>query len=419
MREQEQINPEILVWARESAGLEIGEAAKKLAFGDSRRETGAQKLLELERGRRFPTRTQLTKFAKTYRRPLITFYMTTPPKRASRGEDFRFRGQAVSPRENALLDALLRDIKARQEIVRDLLEDLDEATPRGFVAAASMGDGAEALSKRITAMLHIPARRSDWGTSPGEFFKRLRTETEKIGVFVLLVGDLGSYRSALREDVFEGFTIADPVAPFIVINDHDARTARSFTLIHEFAHICIGKGGVSGPPDAISEDSEEGRTEQFCNDVAGLVLLPQSFATQKPAELSQGGREAASRYIEGVAKSWMVSEPMVALRLRRLGWISAALYRDLSDAYSARWSSFKAMTKAANELKEGGPDYYVLRQSRLGDALVGIVHRTVREDRLTHTRAAKVLGVKPASVETLLRKYEKSPASLRRPAAGR
>jgi hypothetical protein len=66
------------------------------------------------------------------------------------------------------------------------------------------------------------------GSTADDFFKQLRTATETLGVFVLLVGDLGSYHSALSEEVFRGFALADPVAPFIVINDHDARTARSF-----------------------------------------------------------------------------------------------------------------------------------------------------------------------------------------------
>lgn len=412
MRQKEQINPAILIWARESAGLGIEEAARKLTLGDSGAETGAQKLLELERGDCFPSRTQLSRFAKTYRRPLVAFYMTFPPKKASRGEDFRSTGKDISPRDNALLDALLRDMKARQEMVRDILEDLDEAVPKDIVSSSTIAECTEVVAQRIANALHFPEQRSDWGNSPDEFFKRLRTETERLGVFVLLVGDLGSHHSALNEDVFRGFAVADSIAPFIVINDHDARTARSFTLIHELAHIYIGESGVSGTPESVKINSPEGRIEQFCNDVAGLVLLPKSFADQRPTELSHGDRNLAARYIEDVAKRWMVSEPLVAFRLHRLGWISAALYHSLADSYTERWISFKSMTKAAKQNKEGGPDYYVLRQSRLGNALIGVVHRTVRENIVTHTRAAKILGVKPSSVETLLRRYEKSPSSL-------
>jgi hypothetical protein len=121
MPQGEQVNPAILVWARESAGLAVEDAAKRLAFGDSKSESGEQKLLELERGARLPTQTQLGRIAKTYRRPLLAFYMTAPPRKGPRGEDFRSTGAELSPRDNALLDALLRDVKARQEMVRGLL----------------------------------------------------------------------------------------------------------------------------------------------------------------------------------------------------------------------------------------------------------------------------------------------------------
>ena len=116
MRQEEHLNPAILVWARESAGLNVEDAAKRLALGSSKPETSGQKLLELEKGLRRPTRAQLNKIAKTYRRLLLAFYMATPPNKASRGEDFRSTGAEVSERENALLDSLLRDIKARQEM---------------------------------------------------------------------------------------------------------------------------------------------------------------------------------------------------------------------------------------------------------------------------------------------------------------
>ncbi len=96
----------------------------------------------------------------------------------------------------------------------------------------------------------------------------LRSKVEAVGIFVLLIGNLGSHHTAISVEAFRGFALADTVAPFIVINDQDAAVAWSFTLLHELAHLWLGKTGVSGRrPDA--------QIEKFCNDVAALILLPQ------------------------------------------------------------------------------------------------------------------------------------------------
>ncbi len=126
MLQGEQINPAVLVWARESAGLDLRDAAHKLAFSSLDDPSGETKLLELEGGARLPSRSQLYKIAKTYRRPLITFYLSAPPAKSDKGSDFRTTGTEVSERDNALLEAVLRDVKARQEMLTSILEDEDE-----------------------------------------------------------------------------------------------------------------------------------------------------------------------------------------------------------------------------------------------------------------------------------------------------
>ena len=83
------VNPDILIWARQSAGFDVEDAARKLGFGDSSRSTAAEKLAAMEAGEKQPTRNQLAKFANVYKRPLTTFYLANPPKTGQRGQDFR------------------------------------------------------------------------------------------------------------------------------------------------------------------------------------------------------------------------------------------------------------------------------------------------------------------------------------------
>ena len=403
------INPDILKWARELAHLSEEEAAARIGLTSTEKASAAEKLRELEDGEKFPTRGQLLKIASVYRRPLITFYMKEKPRKGERGEDFRTLPASVSQRENALLDSLLRDIRARQEMVRELLEDEDEATRLPFVGSAGIGDRtrvhdvARSIAKTLQFNPTKPRTRN-----PDDLFRDLRTRTENAGVFVLLVGDLGSHHSAVSEKVFRGFAIADPVAPFVVINDQDARAARTFTLIHELAHVWLGETGVSGIPQSGEPTTRAGKIEQFCNDVASEFLLPDAALKVSSSIRSPGDKDEVVRAVRSIANAWSVSEPMVAYRLHRIGQVSPAIYRELTSEYAARWNAQKQREKDKAKETEGGPSYYTVRQYKLGNALIDVVRRTLRDNALTHTKAAKVLGVKPGLVEPLLRHFERS-----------
>ena len=136
---------------------------------------------------------------------------------------------------------------------------------------------------------------------------------------------------------FRGFVLADRRVPFIVINDQDAKTARSFTLIHELVHIYLWESAISGAPAHAERSGTAAKVEQFCNEAASYVLLPASFQTARPAALQSFDAAAAQLYITQTARTWAVSEPLVAFRLRRLGWISPTLYQQLSNAHAQRW----------------------------------------------------------------------------------
>ena len=142
--------------------------------------------------------------------------------------------------------------------------------------------------------------------------------------------------------------------------------------------------------------------------MAGEFLLPSGAFKVKPQDLDGSDKKAALRIVQSFADTWNVSEPMVAYRLNRLGWITSAIYRELTADYAARWYALKLKAKDKAKDSEGGPSYYVVKQFKLGNALVDVVRRTLRNNELTYTKAAKVLGVKPSSVEPLLRRLEHS-----------
>lgn len=396
MIESEHINPDVLKWARETAGLTVAEAAEKLGLKDTAKQSAIEKLLALEDGTRDPAPTTLQKAASLYRRPLVAFYLSAPPRRGDRGDDFR-SSKSASARANGTLDALLRDSRARQQMVRQVLEDTEEAQRRIFVGSARITDGHAKMAASIRATLSITEYQQRHSQDAGALFGMLRGAAERAGIYVLMRGDLGSYHTDIGEDVFRGFALADDVVPFVVINDNDAAAARPFTLLHELAHIWLGASGVSGPLRGVPKNS----IERFCNDTASEFLLPSSQVGNYSWLFTAPQNDVTSA-IQSLAAMWKVSEPAVAYRFAKEGWISDAVASSLFAMYRDRWQREKQRAKDQRQPNATGPSFYVLRTFQLGAGLLGVVRRALQEEALTHTKAAKILGVGPASISALL-----------------
>jgi Zn-dependent peptidase ImmA (M78 family) len=401
-----QVNPAVLIWARETAGFALEEAAPKL-FKDGAKATAVENLAAMEDGEKQPTRTQLAKFAKVYKRPLLAFYMAEPPRTGRRGQDFRQSPDDRTKRENAMLDTLLRDVKARQEAVRDLVLDDDDFWEHKFVGSVTIDTPVTTVVSSISLALGFDNKDKNLRRGePDKLFKILRAAAEDIGIFVLLLSDLGSARhNPIPSSVFRGFAIADEVAPFVVINAREARTSRSFTLMHELAHVWLGATGVSGQAYTGNPVTQAAKIEQFCNDVAGEFLLPSESFKSDTVAFDPDDAAAAEPIIESIAYSWSVSEPMVAYKLYRLGELSPPAYAALRGMYAARWQAFLA-SQNNKKTNDRGPNPNVVKAHNLGDALLGVVSRNVRTKALTYTKAANLLGSKANRVETLLRGYE-------------
>ena len=384
------INPEILIWARETAGLTPDEAVERLGIRDARGVAAADRLAALEAGKEVPTRPMLLKMAKQYRRPLLTFYMSAPPRKGERGRDFRTLPERHSDAAEALLDALIRDVRARQSMVRALLEDEEETKSLPYVASMRMSDGVAAVVASIRETLQNKPLRS----TNQESFPVLRASAEAAGIFVLLIGNLGSHHTAIDVETFRGFALADEIAPFVVINDQDAPTAWSFTLLHELAHIWLGETGVSG-------DSADTAIEQFCNMVASEFLLPAEELAEIQVDPTTDLETVKAR-ITDFAEEKLLSSSMVAYRLYQTGKIERQTWGRLASFFRQKWLQARAQRRERAREREGGPSYYVVRRHRLGTALIELVHRTMAEGVLAPSKAGKILGVKPANVPMLV-----------------
>lgn len=388
------VNPAILLWARETAGLTLQQAASKVGLGDTRKGTAEERLAAMERGEEEPSRPTLLRMVTAYRRPLLTFYLPAPPARAERGEDFRTLPDDRRADSAAAVDALLRDVRARQDGVRAILDE-EGAKPLPFVAAIDIDAGADRAATFLAEAIGFSLERFRAQKGVETAFAYLRRAVEGAGVFVLLIGNLGSHQSAIETDVFRGIALADPIAPFIIINDQDAKSAWSFTLLHELAHLAIGASGISGGPS-------EGKVERFCNQVASLILMPDAdLRTFDVAVAQEPDLVVLQRAITEFANARNLSRPAVAYRLHLVGILQRPVWESVSTAFRDEYLQDRARQKEQAKGSDG-PDYYVVRRHRIGAPLIDLVRRTLEEGNITPTRAAKILGVKARSVGTLV-----------------
>ena len=368
------VNPEILVWARRSAGISEEDAASKLNIKPDR-------LKAFESGERLPTRRQLEKMSGHYHKPLVVFYMPSIPKKSDNGADFRTLKKGTSPLSEARLEALLVDVRARQEMVRAAIEESEEDFPLSYAGSVSVSDGPDKLFGSMQKVLDFD--RDEFRKKPGprEAFAWLRSVAEQAGVFVVLMGNLGSHHTQISSSMFRGFALYDKIAPFVVINEYDSRAAWSFTLLHELAHVFLGETGIS---------SYEGEhvVEKLCNSVASRFLLD-------PAELQETDwplkkiEDLAGR-IEDFANERNLSRRMVAYNLLASGIIDGKGYGKLNKEFGKAWE------------EKGWAPYLKLKRQRMGGKLVSFAGRMLGEGILSVTKAGAILGVRPTYVRQLL-----------------
>jgi len=195
----------ILKWARETSKLSLEDAAHKLGLKDTKKASAKEKLVAYESGKKAPSRSLLLRMAKQYHRPLLTFYLDKPPGIGDRGEDFRTLPDHFEAVEDVYVDVLIRDIKARQNTVRETLIDVDEENRLDFIGRFTINDGVARIVQRIRGILDFNFEDFRGQPSHKEAFRFLRQQVEMAGVFVLLKGNLGSYHSNIAVGAFRGF----------------------------------------------------------------------------------------------------------------------------------------------------------------------------------------------------------------------
>ncbi|MFN7970976.1 MAG: XRE family transcriptional regulator [Acidobacteriota bacterium] len=363
------VKPALLKWARESLGLSVEAAAKKL-------DVDADVIAAWEAGSDQPTVGMLRKIAHIYKRPLVVFYLPEPPKGFDAMRDFR-RLPSEEPRAEPS-PALLLEIRRageRREVAAEILALLDEK-PQVRLPRVDVDADPIAVSVQIRALLGVSLEQQTTWPDAWAALREWRDAVEALGVLVFQM-------QGVPVEEARGFSISDPPVPVVALNPTDWHHPRIFTLMHELAHLALGAGGRCNPTWEDTGADERARIEAFCNRVAANVLVP------GPALLAQDivGNHRAVRWddadLGSLSRVFRVSEEVVLLRLVELRRATRDDYQD--------WR--RRRPQRAVE-PGGGGDFYRNRVARMGRRFIELVFSGFSEGVISAVDASEYLGVK-------------------------
>ena len=126
MKEQIPVNPDMLAWARETAGLSLEETAQRMKK--------AIETIELwERGEGAPTYVQLEKLAyQVYKRPLALFFFPEPPQEETPKQSFRTLPEQEIEMMSSRMKILIRKARVMQANLTELNEEVNPAEKKIF-----------------------------------------------------------------------------------------------------------------------------------------------------------------------------------------------------------------------------------------------------------------------------------------------
>lgn len=386
------VTPALLSWARETAGLELPEVAGRLKLDPD--VVAAWESPEHEAGPSIP---QLRKLAALYRRPLALFYLPKPPERFQVVRDLRRLphrgGRRYSP--NLLFE--MRSALQRRELMLDLLRDLDEKPP-AFTAKATMDEDPEEVGARLREHLGITAKdQAGWRDRDGRVaFNGWRFRIEDLGVLIFQAIDIDTEEAC-------GFAISSDELPVIVINRKDAVPRRTFSLLHEFAHLMLGVSGVSDLDVEDDRPPEDQRIEVFCNNVAAAALIPRDDLLSDPrvAEKPLAFADWDDNEIADIARGFGASREAVLRRLLRLERTTAEFYGRKRAQYLAEFQANRARQKQQAEAREIKRNMPLETVSNFGRPLVRLVLDHYQQELITLSEVSGFLGIKTKHIPRL------------------
>ena len=367
------LQPAVLKWARERAGLNRDQLAANLKLQ-------VRDIVEWERSGRIAFK-MVDDLAKHTHTPVGYLYLSEPPDDSLPIADFRTRAGASPQRPSPNLLDTVYQMQRRQAWMREEMI-YQQASPLEFVGAFSLDSPPGQVAAAMREALQLSG---GWASVEGSWTNALRTLRDRIesaSVLVIFNGVVGNdTRRKLDVDEFQGFALVDEYAPLIFVNNADYKTAQIFTLAHELSHIFVGESGLSKFENLSPTDHT---AEEICNKISAEFLVP----GEDLYKLWDTASQSSDPY-QDIAKHFKVSTVVAARRAFDARLITG---EDFFEYYHENKAKNWGGTQEGTE--RGGGDFWNNQLWRVGARFGGAVSRAVIEGRVSYTDAYSLTGLK-------------------------
>ena len=316
------VQGDVLEWALEDAGVNRAEFLEAVGLGRV-----AERSMSLS-GPITIGAEDLKYIARVTRRSVYFFALPKPPTTSRHSVDANFRapmsnaGQArtLSPDERAAV----RDAKRRQQAAAKISTELGHDPVQLPTIAPNASPEKVAASVAVWLQWGDVSDRRRRTTSKTQLFVAIREALEGHGIMTNLL--------PIGADSLRGFTLHHDYVPLIFVNSavkHPA--ARSFTLLHELAHLLRGVDKACDKHDLQSRTSEEA----WCNRFAAAFLMPRTeLATYMEKYLKKVFiQDNDIDSVRRIAGYFYCSYYSVAIRLKQLGLANPGLVAAVSGSF--------------------------------------------------------------------------------------
>lgn len=304
------VEPDLLIWARETAGYSIEEVATRL-------HVPVERVASWEEGEVKPAITNLKRLASIYKRPLEVFLLPAPPEEPPNPSDFRIIGSG-KPGFSPETRFAIRNARRWQEIASELVDEQGWLKDFTF-PNAELDEEPESVGARIRDWLDVSTNSQLQWTDARTAFNGWRKAIENKSVLVFVL--------PMPRDDCRGFSLwEDNSLPAIVVNRREVNEAKAFTLLHELTHLMLRRGGVC---DEIGGNGSRA-IETMCNQVAAFALVPTKELSLRLDLSISPSRSVSVEQVIAMTRRWFrVSRHVAALRLEREGYLASGTYDEL------------------------------------------------------------------------------------------